>query len=104
MKNTILIVLLSLIGLNFAYAECIGEAEIIAKVVNVKTNKSSCTVSIGEVSFFRYNQLCPMSIVEPIQAGIEVKTTDGQGCNFAAGQDISGVIAVGADGLIYLDK
>lgn len=87
-------------------AQCLGEAQIIAKVDNVtKTGLSRCVATITKYSIQMYNEsmVCPLDLNEVIEQGIVVTFKDGHDCAFEAGQNISGVLVKNSAGEIVLE-
>jgi hypothetical protein len=101
-----LVAIMTLISLNVASADCLREAQIIAKVeTSTKTSMNSClvTVAADTVRHYSASRLCPLDLNDIIQAGIEVEMNDDQTCAYEVGQDISGVVVQNNDGSVSLD-
>lgn len=76
------------------YSNCIGEAQIIAKIQSTQNCKA--IVDIETVRHFRVNQICPLNLDEIVSQGI-------QDCTLRAGDEVSGVVIVNEDGKIIRD-
>jgi hypothetical protein len=85
-------------------AECLGEAQFVAKVESVKQTAAGClaTLSIDSITHYNESLVCSLDLTEVLQKGIEVGNVN-QSCSYEAGQDISGVLVKNADGTISLD-
>ncbi len=101
-----MILLFSIATAQISFANCLGEAQIIAKVANVKSKSlSNCTVDIDANSITQYNvnRTCILDIQEVLYKGVEVGLKDGHDCRFDAGDDISGVLVLNNAGQIILE-
>lgn len=100
------IVLLSLLTAQLSFANCLGEAQIIAQVSGVKSKSlGHCTVDINEQSIRLYNvnMTCPLDASEVLVAGVEVGLKNGHDCALEAGDEISGVLVLNKAGIIILE-
>lgn len=89
-----------------AQATCLGEAQIIAKVSDIKLTMLNCTVKIdpASVSFFNDSMVCPLDIDAVLAEGVEVGIKDGHDCALNRGDTLSGIIVrSAATGKIYLE-
>ena len=87
-------------------ADCLGEAQIIAKITERSTDSlTTCTAKIDASSVRVYNQngLCPMDLSEVISQGIEMGLTNGHDCDITVGGEINGIIYKRIDGKIVLE-
>lgn len=77
-----------------ASANCLGEAQITAKVKETK----SCVATLDPQSIRHYaeNITCPLSLPDVLNQGI-------QDCTLRAGDTVSGVIVLTEDGKIIRD-
>lgn len=104
--NLISICLATAFYFSNASAQCLGEAQIIAKISERSTdNLSHCTAKIDASSVKAYNQngMCPMDLSEVISQGIEMGLTNGHDCEITVGDEINGVIYKRIDGKIVLE-
>ncbi len=104
MKKLLFTLIFMTYSFAFAQNKCVAEAQIIAKVGAVK-NKGyfNCIVEVKEITLYSANQLCPLDIAEILKSGVDVGIKDGHDCGLSSGQDLTGVVFVGADGLIRLE-
>ncbi len=105
-SNLIGICLLTVLNLSTASANCLGEAQIIAKITGRSTNSLTfCTAKIDASSVRVYNQngMCPMDLSEVISKGIEMNLSNGHDCDINVGDEINGVIVKRIDGKIVLE-
>jgi hypothetical protein len=82
------------------------EAQIIATVISSeKLSTTSCLAKINTegVRLFNGHIFCPLSLGEVALSGIEVGFKDGYGCQFKAGDEISGIVYANQDGQVKLD-
>lgn len=77
-----------------AKANCLGEAQVIAKVK--ETNACKATLDVQSVRHFAENRMCPLTLSEIVSQGI-------QDCTLRAGDEVSGVLVVTEDGKIIRD-
>lgn len=106
MKRISLVLSLLFVMSSLAQADCIGEAQIIAKTGQVlKKDYFSCVVSIDPSSIIQYNMnmLCPLDIDEVMAQGIEVGIVDGHDCRLDAGSSLTGIIHKTASGQLVLE-
>ena len=104
MKTVIAIVIA--LAAQASMAQCIGEAQIIAKVETVTiTSSTECTVTVSPYSIVQYNEskVCPLDMSDVVNQGIQVNLNANQECSYQAGQDILGVLVKNASGTISLD-
>jgi hypothetical protein len=100
------IVLFSVLVAQISMANCLGEAQIIAKVASIKSKSlTSCSVNIDANTIVQYNvnQTCPLDIQEVLYKGVEVGLNNGHDCALDSGDDISGVIFLNEAGTINLE-
>ena len=103
MKSLLIIATILSTGL-FANASCIGEAQIIAKVGELKTDSmTTCRVMISSVSFYRENMTCPLDLSEVMSKGIEIGLKNGHDCEHDS-DTITGVLVQNSAGDIYLEN
>lgn len=98
-------VIFSILSLSlFANATCIGEAQIIASVGELKTDSmTTCRVMISRVSTYNENINCPLDVSEVMSEGIEIGLKNGHDCEFES-DTISGVLVKNKAGRIYLEE
>ncbi|MFZ3230943.1 MAG: hypothetical protein WA160_12115 [Pseudobdellovibrio sp.] len=104
MKTALILSLLTL-G-SFSYADCLQEAQIIAKVKAVETKTlSSCKVSIDikSIQHFSSSQACPLSIEDVLTSTVEVGLSSGHDCRLEAGDTLTGVLVKNSAGVIVLE-
>lgn len=95
-----------LLASSFALADCLGEAQIIAKVGSInKKTMLSCRVNIEPASIIQYNMNmnCPLDIDEVLANGVEVGLKDGHDCRLDVGDSVSGVLYKDSVGRIGLE-
>ncbi|MEQ1722451.1 MAG: hypothetical protein ABL930_04695 [Pseudobdellovibrio sp.] len=102
-----LLILLTLTAAITSQANCLGEAQIIAKVKSIKSRDMmmGCTVMVSPatVSFYNESRVCPLDLSEVLTEGIEVGLVNGHDCAYNVGDDISGVVAKKAWGVLVLE-
>jgi hypothetical protein len=107
MKNLMLLtVLTGLLGVSSASAQCLGEAQIIAKVESIRTaDEATCTVNLDANSVTQWNEnmLCPLDVSTVLQAGVITKTQRGEFCDYAAGDELTGVLVLNDQGQVILE-
>ncbi len=86
-------------------AQCLGEAQIIAKIKSTSKTLTSCVAYLDQVSIVQYNvnRLCPLDIGDVYQTGIEVGLIHGHDCLLEAGAGISGILVKKQSGKIALE-
>ena len=107
--QSLAVCLTSLLALSQAQA-CLGEAQIVAKVVATealpKTQKfaAGCRVFIAQkdVSFFAVNQLCLLGMGQIVEQGIVFDLTQDGQCPLQAGETVGGILSLGQDGRIRI--
>jgi hypothetical protein len=77
-----------------ASANCLGEAQIIAKVR--ETNSCVATLDSQSIRHYSENVTCPLSLGDVLNQGI-------QDCTLRAGDTVNGVIVLTEDGKIIRD-
>jgi hypothetical protein len=100
------IVLLSLLTAQLSFANCLGEAQIIAQVSSIKSKSlSHCTVDIDVDSVKQYNvnMTCPLDLSAVLVAGVDVGLKNGHDCAMDAGDEITGVLVLNKAGKIILE-
>jgi hypothetical protein len=94
-------ILASLIGTTNTFASsCQGEAQIIAKIGERKTNSLSyCTafVDISSVTFYQESGVCPLPLEVVLQNGIQFPLKNGHDCDIQKGDSLSGVLVLKND-------
>ena len=104
--NLICICLATAFYFSNASANCLGEAQIIAKITERSTdNLTHCTAKIDASSVRVYNQngMCPMDLSEVISQGIDMPLTNGHDCEITVGDEINGIVYKRVDGRIVLE-
>lgn len=94
---------LALIGLAspMASAQCLGEAQVVAKIVSIEAiTGGQCLAKVQVISSVE-NQLCPLYANEIEARGIVTKADNFQ-CLDSVGGDIRRVVEVAQDGMIQL--
>ncbi len=101
----LLVVALISVVAQASMANCLGEAQIIAKVRENTKSLSSCVAHIDTSSIIQYNEsgVCPLDLSEVIEKGVEVGMINGHDCRVQAGEPISGVLVKTQSGAIILD-
>lgn len=79
-----------------AQAGCIGEAQIIGKVAEVKKSATSCRAFLTSNTQIQLSMVCPLDESKLFNEGVEVN------CQTEAGSDISGIL-VDNGSFIYLE-
>jgi hypothetical protein len=88
----------------FANTNCLGEAQIIAKVAGIqKKTLLNCRVQVGAVSTYNMNQNCPLDIDEVLSYGVEVGLKDGHDCALNSGDILTGIIVKDSAGRLVLE-
>lgn len=99
-------VIISIVSLSlFANAseQCIGEAQIIAKVDTLTTDSmTTCRVMIKSASLYNESILCPLDLSEVMSEGIEIGLKNGHDCEFES-DTISGILVKNKAGVIILE-
>lgn len=98
-------VIFSLLSLSFsAQANCLGEAQIIAKVESVRGNSTtSCRVFVKQVSFYNESIICPLDLSEVSDSGIEIGLKNGHDCEYSS-DTITGVLVKDKAGVIRIEN
>lgn len=103
----ILLTLLTLAAVSSAHAQCLGEAQIIAKVESIisRDMMMGCTVNVTPATIIMYNEsrVCPLDLNEVLAQGIEVGLSNGHDCTYNEGDEFSGVIVKKTWGTIELE-
>jgi hypothetical protein len=101
----LLVVALISVVAQTSMANCLGEAQIIAKVQGNKKSLSSCVAMIDSSSIVQYNEsmVCPLDLGEVLEQGVEVGMKDGHDCRLEAGDVITGVLVKNQAGKIVLE-
>lgn len=100
-----LVVALIAVAAQTTMAACLGEAQIIAQVEAVTSqSKSSCVVTVSPYSIEQYNEsgMCPLSLDEVLDQGVEISAVNGQ-CGLQAGDVLTGVLVKTTSGTIILE-
>lgn len=106
MKSLIIIASILSASLFAGAAEksCVAEAQIIAKVGELRGNSTtSCRVFISSVVMYNENMTCPLDISEVMQKGIEIGLKNGHDCEYDS-DIISGVLVQNSAGIISLEN
>ena len=101
----IIIATLIAFSAHLSLANCLSEAQIIAKALEVtRTGTASCHVVINAHSIVQFNPsyICPLDIDEISASGVEVNSSS-ENCSVEVGQIFSGVVYKNADGKIVLE-
>lgn len=103
MKTLILTV--SLLASSFAFAECLGEAQIIAKVDRIiaRDMATGCVVSVKDVEQFNSSYVCPLSLAEVEEIGVQVGLSNGHDCTLNPDDVLTGVLVKTEYGEIILE-
>lgn len=95
--------LLTSLFLTFnAGANCIGEAQLLGSVKEVKKTLSSCRVFLAADSVINSSIVCPLDEGKVYSEGIEVGLMNGHDCRYEAGDFISGIL-VDNGAFVYLE-
>lgn len=94
-----------LIG-SSAFANCLGEAQIISKVTAIKKTMLTCQVQVTaeSVSFYQMSQLCPLPLEEVITNGVEVGLENGHECRVNLGDTLTGILVLKPTGTIEIEQ
>jgi hypothetical protein len=87
----ILILLIS-ISTSFASEKCIGEAQVIGKIQEVRKTLTSCRAFLTSNSDIRTSGICPLDEGKLYSEGIEVGLKNGHDCKIETGESISGIL------------
>lgn len=68
---------------------CQGEAQFIGKITHIVDDGQSCRLFV-DINYFNPSMVCPLDESELFNEGILV---DAESCNYALGEETSGVIA-----------
>ena len=100
-----LVVALISVMAQASMANCLGEAQIIAKVSENTKTLFSCVAHVDASSIVQYNEsgVCPLDLGEVLQSGVEVGMKDGHDCRLQAGDVITGVLVKNQAGVIVLE-
>lgn len=86
-----------------AQSSCLGEAQISAKVAELKTDSMTyCKIMVKDVNYFSASQVCPLDLSEVLSKGIDIELTNDHECNYNS-ETISGVIVKNQAGKIIID-
>lgn len=103
-KLAVFALLISPFGL--AQANCLGEAQIIAKVAEVtQYTMTTCKVAVDPSSIKHYSSsmTCPLDIDEVLANGISFGYINGHDCPVGRGDSVSGIVVKDARGNLYLE-
>lgn len=100
-----LIMALITVATQASMANCLGEAQIIAKVQSVSKTWTSCVAHVSTESIKQYNEsmVCPLDLSEVLAKGVEVGFIDGHDCRLQPNDAISGVLVKTETGRIILE-
>lgn len=103
----IVIILFTILFSTLVQANCLGEAQIIAKVDRIieRHDMISCKVAIDPNSIIQYNvnMTCPLDLSEVLAEGVEVGMPYGHDCAYNEGDTLSGVIVKRSWGSLDLE-
>lgn len=84
-------------------ANCLGEAQIIAKVESVTKTLSSCVAHVSSIEQYNSSMVCALDIEEVVSQGVEVGLMNGHDCRLEPGSVLTGVLVKNAAGKIVLE-
>lgn len=107
MRATIFVIM-TVLGLytTNALAECLGEAQIIAKAGEIRSHdRDRCIVEINEssISFYQTNKICPLQKSAALRDGIVTGIKDGHDCELQAGDSVNGTLVQSTNGIVLVD-
>ncbi len=103
--NKVILGLIMALSFQTALAQCLGEAQIIAKVNAVQELGSVCYAEIDtqSVRFFQPSGVCPLDLGEVIRVGVKGKMITEFQCSYKTGDEINGVLVLDRNGDITLE-
>lgn len=75
-----------------AQANCIGEAQIIGRISEVRKTLTSCRAFLSADTRIQTSMACPLDEGKLYSEGIEVGLMNGHDCKMEAGDSISGIL------------
>lgn len=75
-----------------AQASCIGEAQIIGRISEVRKTLTSCRAFLSADTRIQTSMVCPLDEGKLYSEGIEVGLMNGHDCRMEAGDTISGIL------------
>ena len=106
MKITFVLGLLGMICFGqIASANCLGEAQIIAKIVRVDEVGTHCEVytEASEVRFYSESGVCPLYLDEVLSRGVYSGFKTAHECAFEPGDELNGILVKNESGFIVLE-
>ncbi len=99
------LIITSLLVGSAAFANCLGEAQIISKVTGINKTLASCQaqVTAQSVSFYQENQLCPLLLEDVVNTAVEVGLNKDGHCQLNIGDTLTGILVLKADGTIVIE-
>lgn len=85
-----------------AHASCIGEAQIIGKIAEVKKSLTSCRAFLSNATSIQSSVVCPLDEGKLFSEGFEIGLVNGHDCRMEAGDEVSGIL-VDNGSFIYLE-
>lgn len=103
--NKFILGLITVLSFQTALAQCLGEAQIIAKVKRVQKIGSACFAEIDSqsVSYFQPSGICPLDLGEVIRVGVKGEMITESQCSYKSGDEINGVLVLDQNGDITLE-
>lgn len=89
-------------GIERFSAACKGEAQIIATVESSKMTELGCLVQVKNIIHFSSSIVCPLDESEIRSKGLYLPPAINLSCDYT-GQEISGVVVLDEDELLYLE-
>ena len=103
--NKFILGLITVLSFQSALAQCLGEAQIIAKVKGIQEMGSACYAEIdtATVRFYQPSGVCPLDLGEVIRVGVKGEMVTEFQCSYKAGDEINGVLVLDRNGDIILE-
>jgi len=97
---------ITLLSFQSAYSQCLGEAQIIAKVKGVQflgSNVCYAEIDLQSVRFYQASGICPLDLSEVIRAGVKGTMYGEFSCSYNTGDEVNGVLVLDRNGDITLE-
>lgn len=103
--NKLILGLITVLSFQNAFAQCLGEAQIIAQVKGVQELGSACYAEIDSqtVRFFQPSGVCPLDLGEVIRVGVKGEMITEFQCSYKTGDEINGILVLDRNGDITLE-
>lgn len=103
--NKFILGLITVLSFQTALAQCLGEAQIIAKVKGIQELGSACYAEIDTESlrFYQPSGVCPLHLEEVLHFGVKGEMVTEFQCSYKVGDEINGILFLDRNGDIILE-